>query len=831
MLNQPLLIVPLTERIQSRYCFREIGRLVKLRNLGRCRGEGKLYLLLSISDCLSGTFEMRSSCESGNVLPVYWVEVGATANERRVVVVLFDARTAQKLVVMGDAGDSAYISIRPISFSIASKFNGQLRPSLCNEIRNIDTRGLMSSVSLSCDSVVPTPRSYILRGSVAFPLGMDIPKVRVFDSSGARVDISSVVMNPEINVAVSSGERTGASYSVEVNSFDCDLCVSLWSADDKPLGSPLVLRPHRRKMMLEQLTRTFATAFDQNGYDGWLLSHRITPRGASQQEQQKFKYAPSFSIIVPLYKTPLSFFRDMADSVLAQTYKNWELILVNSTPQIEELSNLVQHYADGDERIRVVTLTENLGITENTNRGIEKAKGDFLCFFDHDDVLEPDILFEYAKALNENPKIDLLYCDEDKLFPDGHFGNPTFKPDFSIDMVRDNNYICHLLTVRRDVYERIEPSGKELDGAQDHAMVLKIVEQGGDVHHVSKILYHWRISETSTAGNSDSKPYATQAGILAVQQHLDRIGIPAKVECSHGRAFRYLVSYETGEQPLVSLIVLTRGDIDLPLFLSMLEGSVYRHVELVLVTSDSEIDALRERVEQADAHIPVAAVGGGAEFAIAHWMNCGANASHGEILLFCHDDIMVREDNWIEVLAGHVLRAEVGVVGTMTLSMDDTVQQAGLALVDGSVVNLSAGIHVDSPGYIYMPLTTRNVTAVSGVCLATRRDVFLSVGGFNQEYLCSFADVDYCLKVRAAGKLAVYTPEAAVYHGARTNGGPYGRGFRSAMYYADKSRLLQAWAEELAAGDPYFNSNFSSEPTNAAQYRFESSSVATPSSM
>ena len=212
-----------------------------------------------------------------------------------------------------------------------------------------------------------------------------------------------------------------------------------------------------------------------------------------------------------------------------------------------------------DTRIKVITLKENQGITENTNEGMKGARGDYLCFFDHDDTLEPNLLFEYALAINSNPDVDLLYCDEDKLIPNGTYANPTFKPDFSLDLLRDNNYICHLLTVKKTTHAKLIPATKELDGAQDHSLALQVAEKNGVFCHVPKILYHWRISETSTAANANSKPYATEAGIYALSEHLKRMGINAKVECAHNRAFRYKVNYELTGNPLVSVVVTTRA--------------------------------------------------------------------------------------------------------------------------------------------------------------------------------------------------------------------------------------------------------------------------------
>ena len=794
-------------------------QFMRVRALGRCRGNGKFYLLVSVSDCDINSLKVTSCSGRGTQLPAYFIPVQQEERSFFAVIVLFGAKVRQVVTLVSEVGQSVKLIIRPVHFSIASKINGRVRKQLCDEIRNIDSRGLISGIPLSCDLVVPTSNSVILRGYYSID-EKEIPAVRVHNMQGERIEAPSVLFpgnsgDDEAGVASSVG-----AYSVELNSFDETVCLSLW-VHDNPVGTCYVLRPFRRKELSVRSQCTFENAFSQQGYEGWLIRHRASATAIVSQKMLHFAYEPRFSIIVPLYKTPLSYFREMADSVLAQSYSNWELILVNSTPEDARLVELVDQYARRDNRIRVVTLDKNYGITENTNRGIQVAQGDYLCFYDHDDVLEPDILFEYAKAINDNPDINLLYCDEDKLLPDGRYGCPTFKPDFSVDMIRDNNYICHLLTVRKGAYDQIEPSQSELDGAQDHAMVLKISELEGAICHIPKVLYHWRISETSTSGNADSKPYATTAGILAVQQHLDRIGEPAHVECSHGRAFRYLVSYHVPEDVRISVIAATRGDEAVRGFLEMLRLSDCANLEVVLVAPSSRMTSLNEYCLSYKQHFSVRCVGAELPFSYAKWLNLGASQSSGEVLVTCHDDIKQLNSSWLNILAGHALRKTVGAVGTMTVSQDGLVQQAGLALAGGSVINLSSGIHMDSPGYIYYPLTTKNVSAVSGVCLAVRREVYEEVGGFDERFVHSFADVDFCLRVQEGNKLVVYTPEAALRHLARTDGGSVGAGARPSQYYKDRALLMSRWADAFAMGDPYFNCNFSRNPVDAAQYRFE----------
>ena len=440
-----------------------------------------------------------------------------------------------------------------------------------------------------------------------------------------------------MNNSITDSTLGFAHFSLHIPEVGDSLCICMHRASGH-LDTFINLKKDMLKELLDEADRDHACAFNQPRYLSWFSGRRLTGSDALAQTNIEFTYQPLFSIIVPLYKTPLNFFRDMADSVIAQTYSNWELILVNSTPDYDGLSDLVSEYVAADSRIKVTELEGNLGITENTNVGIKMAKGDYLCFFDHDDVLEPNILFEYACALNINADINLLYCDEDKLLPDGSLAHPTFKPDFSLDMARDNNYICHLLTVKKACLYSIDLSSSDLDGAQDHAMVLKIAELGGAIHHVPKILYHWRISENSTAGNSDSKPYATLAGIKAVQEHLDRCGIKATVVNSHNRAFRYSPIYDVDPSESCSLIVATRGDSSvLSTLVSSINDTDFDNLEVVFVCSQDVEAAVQQLSSGLRCRYIVHALDD--PFNISVWRNAGALAAHGNQLVFVHDDI------------------------------------------------------------------------------------------------------------------------------------------------------------------------------------------------
>ena len=805
-------------------------RKLRIRRKGRCRGNGKLYTLLEVP-VEDGEQVIADSFRDGISYPNRLINL----NGNEYVLVLPDFREGQEVRIAtidvedGDLTGEAHMAISPARYALASKYNGVIRKSLCDRIRNIDEVGAHGEVLIACEGLIPTENGYLLRGSISNRFKGEVTDVVAYSLDGAILSDDCVFLNRFGAASSNEQSATDTLFSMHIP-FDIDgVCLAAKDASGRICDSFVSMKQDVYEKLIEASAVEYMNATDDWRYQNWFARKRISSSGIEKEKEHSATLgddAPLFSIIVPLFKTPLDFFRDMADSVVSQTYPKWELVLVNASPEDKELDSVVREYAELDSRITVVNIESNLGITENTNKGIEVARGDYICFFDHDDVLEPDILFEYYLRIERYGEVDLLYCDEDKLFPDGTYGTPVFKPDFSIDMVRDNNYICHLLTVRRAAYESIEPSSAELDGAQDHAMVLKISELGGIICHVPKVLYHWRISENSTAGNADSKPYATTAGIKAVSEHLRRVGLNAHVECAHGRAFRYRVDYLQEKPVMVSLVVPTKGGYDaLRNICSIVAETDYPSIEIVLVVDCDLAARANESIKAIAPEFPVRIVEVSGGFRYSKWLNEGAKKAEGSCLVFIHDDIAPCENDWLNVLSGIAMRKDVGAVGTMTCNADGTIRQAGLSFVRDTIVNLSAGVSSDTPGYIFYPLTTRNVAAVSGVCLATSQDAYNAIGGFDEGLVDSYADVDYCFAADSLGLNVVYTPEARLTHNCLVDEVSDNIPSLEQVRVSDKATLLHKWSLKISMGDRYCNPNFSKTPQMAARYRLDTSGL------
>lgn len=777
------------------------GRILMFSLLNSCRGNGKIFIEVSGAEN-KRDLHVRSFV-NGKPYPSFIAEGKADSS----VVVLPDLCAFQKVCLYSGDKVIARCTAVPFLNSLISKFNGLIRKDRCANIRNADRRSGQSDAHIIIKRIVPAKEGFFVEGEICDLLSDDTVSVHSFDLAGNYLASAS---------AYYSSVDHRWFFSLKIGSWVPGVCFVLTDSKDNCLHAIEVIRKNELNDLIDHYYDAFCDAAVDWRYRDWFPRHCLSKTQESFQRSCDVDGSPVFSIIVPLYKTPLGFFKDMANSVLAQTYSGWELILVNSTPEEAELRELVLSYAKADERIRVIEIEKNLGITKNTEVGINAATGDFLCFFDHDDVLEPDLLFEYASAVRRDGAIDLLYCDEDKLLPDGSFSMPTFKPDFSIDMIRDNNYICHLLAVRRAAYDRITPSGAELDGAQDHAMVLKVAELGGHIHHVPKVLYHWRISETSTAGNADSKPYCTTAGILAVQQHLDRLGINASVSNAHGRAFRYRVDYHVNESTMVDIIVILHDDDNAFPVDAVRQNAEKFSVNVTFVCHASSYekywallsDTLGNRFSLLE--VPDS-------FNAPSAMNYAASQVKGDCFIFVDGSVLPKTQDWVAVLAGFAMRSDVGIVGTMCCDQSGIILQAGYTHVSGQMVALSRGVDRDLTGYLFFPHTVRNVSAIDYRLFALSRHSYDSIGAFDENLSCEYAIYDYSFRSSSNDKLVVYTPEAwtVIPNRLLDTRDTDKSGINSLGIFSSR------WCDILANPDPFFSCNFSDRPKEASLYKLK----------
>jgi GT2 family glycosyltransferase len=580
---------------------------------------------------------------------------------------------------------------------------------------------------------------------------------------------------------------------------------ALRKSPERKLGQVL-LAPYRLPQKLLHEVRKHwpakKSAF-KNQYQEWFARHRATPEQLAEMHEQaaKFSFRPCISIVTPVFNTPVEWLRECVDSVLQQAYDNWELILPDDQSTDRDTLALLEELRARDSRIVVDRTPAHGGISAASNRGLEIACGDYIGFLDHDDLLEPDALFQHVALLQQNRDADLIYSDEDKLTEDG-LDAPIMKPDWSPDFFAAANYVCHFTIVRSALVREIGGFRSEFDGAQDYDLFFRIAERTSRIHHIPRVLYHWRRSEASTADNIRRKPKSLETGRLAVEAHLNRSGAHGHVAVDW-RTHAYWIKRDIAEAKKISIIIPLRDRIDLlrRCIDSITMRTSYEPYEIVVVDNDSSSAETRDYL----ANFPHRLLRFAGPFNFSAMNNFAVQETDSDWLLFLNNDTEVIETAWLTAMAEHVQRPEVGAVGARLLFPDDTVQHAGIVLgVGGIAEHAFRGFPADAPGVCRQLQVTRNYSAVTAACMLTRRDVFEEVGGFDEENLpVTFNDVDLCLKMRRAGYLIVYTPYAKLYH--------HEHGSRRRAIEPMETRVMQErWADVLAR-DPYYNPNLSRE--------------------
>ena len=786
------------------------------------RGNEKLFILCAVSDSISG-YEIKLSDVSDTGLPIPCLVLPYDSDfdgVSRVVcctadVVINNHNFLLELYSGNELKCSFPFKVSPRSAKWESRFNYRIRPELSLKIRDYDQEASKITGSITFDACIQDEDSYIVRAAAWLPYRANNElNISIFDMSLKPLDIEMISTGEfQIERGETYGDKFhGYSFSMRFPMEPQHYLFLIEDSNNPNISGFDVLTVHAfNKLRNTTFENMNHAQFDSN-YPKWFASHKVTKGVLKEQAAAKLPYMPTFSIIVPLFNTPKEYFVDMVDSVRQQSYPNWQLVLVNASPENENLSILVDYACESDKRIESLRLEDNFGISLNTNRGIDQSSGDFVCFFDHDDVLEPNILFEYAKYINSHPNCDLLYCDEDKLLPDGSLSQPFFKPNFNIDLLRNCNYICHMLTIRKALLDSIEPNSPEFDGAQDHNLTLEAVEVARHVGHIPQVLYHWRVSKNSTAGGAGAKSYTSEAGIKAVSAHLRRLGIKADVAMAR-RPNTYKVIYRVPDgSPLVSIVIPSKDHVDLleRCLRSIISESTYENYEIVVIENNSTDPDTFKFYQTIQSEFPeiVRVVYWDGEFNFSKLMNFGRDASRGEYLLLLNNDTKVITPNWLEIMLGICAREDVGAVGVRLYYPDDTIQHAGVVIAGGCAAHLNKDTPRNRRGYFAMDDAQQDLSAVTAACVMTKKVDFDSVGGFTEELAVAFNDVDYCLKLREKNLLVVYTPEVELYHYESVSRGAENSDEKKIRFHREVSYMNYRWADYYIKGDPYFNPNF-----------------------
>ncbi len=518
---------------------------------------------------------------------------------------------------------------------------------------------------------------------------------------------------------------------------------------------------------------------------------------------------PKFSIIMPVYNTDRQWLHDAIESLKAQYYDNWELCIVDDcSDKAETLAYLAQL---DDPRIRQQRMEVNQGIARTTNAALAMANGEYIGLLDHDDVLTRDALLENVLVLQDET-IDLIYSDEDKMDVDGDCHGPVYKPDYSPDYLFANNYFCHFTVFSRALCDAVGGLHYGYDGAQDFDLVLRLAEKARRIHHIPKVLYHWRMVPSSTAAAAGAKPYTWEAGRRALVDALDRREIAGRVDLGP-YPNTYHVRRDLLARPLVSIVIPFRDEPDMlrKCVGSIFDRSTWQHYELLLVDNQSQDPATHRLLRDLagrDDRVRVVHYDRPFNYSALH--NWAVPQVRGEMLLLLNNDTEVITPDWIECLLEHAQRPEVAVAGCKLLYPDETIQHAGVIVGIGSFAGHAHHLTpADHPGYMARPHLSQNLSAVTFACAMMRTSLYGELGGMDEKNLAvAYNDVDFCLRALEAGYLNVYTPHAELYHYESRTRGSENDPVKQRRFAAETQYMRQRHRAVIERGDRYYNVNF-----------------------
>ncbi|MFN2927293.1 glycosyltransferase family 2 protein [Lachnospiraceae bacterium YH-ros2228] len=540
---------------------------------------------------------------------------------------------------------------------------------------------------------------------------------------------------------------------------------------------------------------------------------------ALKKEDKASNEIPLFSIVVAVYRTPKKYLKALIDSITSQTYSKWELILADAGKGSDEKSpntDYLQALSKKDSRIKYFLLAENRSISENTNAAIKKASGDWIVFIDHDDTISPEAFYLAAKAIFDNPGIQYIYSDEDKIDATGkRRSEPNFKPDYNPDLLNSMNYVSHLSLVKKSLIDKVGLLDPAFNGAQDYDLTLRCVEKlnANQILHISQILYHWRSYELSTAGNQESKLYAFEAGKRAVQAHLDRMGIPGTVVETEYYG-RYRIRYHWNIKPLVSIIIPNKDHVDDldRCIKSILRKTSYPNYEIIIVENNSTEKQTEEYYEKINKDERIKVVYYKGSFNYSKINNYGISFAKGQFYLLLNNDTEVITPDWLSEMTNICMRRDVGIVGAKLYYPDDTIQHAGVIIGIGGVAGHAFKYYPrKDQGYFSRAVVVQDYSAVTAACLLVKKQAYEQVHGLTEELAVAFNDVDFCLKVGEAGYRIVFTPYAELYHYESKSRGAEDTEEKQARFRQEILTFRKRWGSLVEKGDPCYNRHLSLE--------------------
>lgn len=791
-----------------------------------CRGDGKLYMKVKTKLALTFDDTTASITFDNKTIPVGcypFCAVGMEATDCWVleIPIMDISRVTVQLNGIVSASNAAYMDAVTVNYEAAkweSRLNYHLRRKECFEIRDYESNYLYNQYQPRILQYLEGENTTIWRIEIRWFGAVDTtPQINVLDGKGETLDAT---IYPFEFYTVQPGSENPNSYTFSLETqpeykyFVLQaLGTSKTDATNPSIKSGFcAINPGAFEAFKYESWKYMKDArADDAAYQAWLSKHQVTIDEWRRQKADHFENEPLISIVVPCYNSNETYLKEMVDSVLAQSYPKWELLLMDASADVKIVKKVAAQAEDA--RVKYFALPSNKGIVGNTNAGIQQAEGDFIAFLDHDDLLEPDALYCYVEKINTDPTTKLLYCDEDLFSEKGTYTQPVFKTELNVDLLYSHNCVTHFLMVEAAYLQQIGLSEEEVSGAQDFDLVLRALEGGGTIAHVPRVLYHWREHEGSTSGdNTESKPYAEEAGRIALQNHFDRRGIKGTVEVTE-HPYVYRMRYELPNPlPLISIVIPNKDHVEVldECVQSLLNNATYENLEILIVennsTEEATFDYYRKLQDQSNKMRVITWEQG---FNYSKIINFGVAQAKGEYVLLLNNDTKVITSDFLQEMLGYLMREDVGVVGAKLYFRDNLIQHAGMiAGPYGAVAHVHQNYSRTYEGYLARAVRPGNFSAVTGACQLVKKEVFNEVGGYEESLAIGFNDVDFCLKVWQAGYRVVFTPYAELYHYEFTSRGR--ETFDKKKMYRwkqEQAEFTKRWPKYFLEGDPFVNLN------------------------
>lgn len=817
-----------------------------------CRGDGKLYMKVKTKLALTFDDTTASITFDNKTIPVGcypFCAVGMEATDCWVleIPIMDIPRVTVQLNGAVSASNAAYMDAITVNFEAAkweSRLNYRLRRKECFEIRDYESNYLYNQYQPRILQYLEGENTTIWRIEIRWFGAVDTtPQINVLDGKGETLDAT---IYPFEFYAAQPGSENPNSYTFSLETQpECKYFVLQTSdpravsnlhdeqttaakhgseaKDDVKTKKPSVsnrliksgfcsINPGAFEAFKYESWKYMKDArADDAAYQTWLSKHQVTIDEWKRQKVAQFENEPLISIVVPCYSSNEIYLKEMVDSVVVQSYPNWELLLMDASSEMDTVKKITDQVADS--RVKYFELPENKGIVGNTNAGIRQAEGDFIAFLDHDDLLEPDTLHCYVKQINIDPTTKLLYCDEDLFSEKGTYIQPVFKTELNVDLLYSHNCVTHFLMIEAAYLQQIGLSKEEVSGAQDYDLVLRALEGGGTITHVPRVLYHWREHEGSTSGdNTESKPYAEEAGRIALQNHFDRQGIKGIVELTE-HPYVYRMRYGLPDSlPLVSVVIPNKDHAEVlnNCVQSLLNNATYENLEILIVENNSTEEATFDYYRKLQAESEkVQILKWAHEFNYSKIINFGVSQAKGEYVLLLNNDTKVITPDFLQEMLGYLMRKDAGVVGAKLYFRDALIQHAGMIIGPyGAVAHVHQNYSRTHEGYLARAVRPGNFSAVTGACQLVKKQVFNEVGGYRESLAVGFNDADFCLKVWQAGYRVVFTPYAELYHYEFTSRGreTFDKG-KMYRWKQEQAKFTEYWPEYFLEGDPFVSPN------------------------